>query len=68
MAAFAGVKVRSRRELSIVLILVAIGAALKLDLEKRVFAFWDMTLGAFDFEVLPVQRIGRGGVQLGRKR
>jgi len=48
VAALAGIQVRSRRKLSIVVILVAIGATLKLDLEECVFAFWDMTLGALD--------------------
>ena len=67
MAELAGVEVRSRRELSIVVILVAIGAALKLYLEERVFSLRDMTLGTLDAEVLPFQRIGRGGVELCRE-
>ena len=58
MAALAGVEVWSSGELCIVLILVAIGAALKLYLEERVFALRDMTFGAFHLEVLPSQRIG----------
>lgn len=68
VAALASIKVGSRRELPIVLILMAISTELKLDLEKRVFAFGDMTLGAFHAEVLPFERIGRGGVKFCRKR
>jgi len=68
VAALAGIQVRSRRKLSIVVILVAIGATLKLDLEECVFAFWDMTLGALDGEMLSLEGIGRSGVKLGRKR
>lgn len=58
MAALAGVEVRSRRELGIVLVFVAIGATRKLNFEKRVFAFGDMTFGAFNGEMFPFERIG----------
>lgn len=40
------------------LVFMAVVAALKLNFVKRVFAFRDMTLGAFDGEVLPFKRIG----------
>ena len=69
VAAFAGVEVRSRRELPIVVILVAIDAARKLDLEERVFAFGDMTLGAFDGKVFSFERIcGTGMIFRGKGR
>lgn len=68
VAALAVVEVWSRRELPLMLIFVAIGAALKLNLEERVFAFGNMTLGALDAEMLPFQRIGRGGMKFRRKR
>src|SRR5664279_1937693 len=68
VAAFAVIEVRSRHELPIVLIFVAIGALLKLNLEERVFAFGDMTLRTVDGEMFPFERIGRGGVVLRRKR
>jgi len=51
MAAVAGVEVRRRRELIRVPIIVAIGTALKLHLEQRVFSFWEMALRAFQSRV-----------------
>ncbi len=67
VTALAGVKVRSPGELPVVLVFVAIGAVRKLNLEKRVFAFGDMTLGAFDGEMFPFERIGGSAVIFCRK-
>ena len=68
VAALAGVEVRSSGELPIVLVFVAIDTTRKLDLEKRVLAFGNMTLGAIDSEVFPFERIGRGRVIFRRER
>ena len=67
VAALAGVEVRRPSELPIVLVLVAIGAVRKLDLEERVLAFGNMTLGAFDREVFPFERISGSGMIFCRK-
>jgi len=67
VAALAGVEVRRPSELSIVLVLVAIGAVRKLDLEERVLAFGNMTLGTFDREVFPFERISGSGMIFCRK-
>jgi hypothetical protein len=58
VAAFAGVEIRSRCKLSIVLVFVAIGTAREFHFKKCVFAFRDMTLGALHREVFPFERIG----------
>src|SRR5579859_5917242 len=68
VAPLARVQVRSPGELPIMFILVAIGAAPKLDLEERVFAFGDMTLRTLHCEVFPFERISRGGVLFRRER
>lgn len=68
MAPFAGVKVRRSGELSIVLVFVAIGAARKLNLEKRVFPFGDMTFRALHREVLSLQGVRRGRMLFRRER
>ena len=67
VAALAGVEVRSPGELPIVLIFVAIGAVRKLNLEKCVFACGDVTLGAFNREVFPFERICGSGMIFCRK-
>ena len=62
VAAFAGVEIGSRRELSIVLVFVAIGATCEFDFKKRVFAFRNMTLRTLHREMFPFERIGGGRV------
>ena len=59
VATFATIEIRCSGELAIMLVPVAVGAMLKLDLEESVFAFGDMTLRAFDIEVLALERIRR---------
>lgn len=57
VAAVAGIKVRSRRKLSLMLVGMTVSAALELDLEQSVLALRNMALGAFQSRVLPFQRI-----------
>jgi len=57
MAALAGVEVWRSGELPGVLVAVAIGAALELHLEQRVFSFGNMTLAALQTGMLALQRI-----------
>lgn len=64
MTALAGIEVRRRRKLGRVLIGVAIGAMLKLDLEQRVFSLGNVTLLALQAGVAALQGIGAGGVFL----
>ena len=68
VATFTLVEIRSRHKLAIVLIFVAIGALLKLNLEERVFAFGNMALRALDREVFSFELVSRGGVIFRRKR
>jgi len=67
VAALTGVEIWSRRELSIVLVFVAIDATRELDFKQGVFAFRDMTLGTLHSEVFPFERIGGGRVIFRRK-
>jgi hypothetical protein len=64
MAALAGVEVWRAGKLAGMLIAVAIRAALKLDLEQRVFALRNMALAALQRGVLALQRVGCGRVLL----
>ena len=52
VAAVAGIKVRSRRKLSLMLVGVTVSAVLELYLEDRVLAFRDMALLAIQSRVL----------------
>ena len=65
VALIALVLVRLRRELAVVLVFVAIGAALEIhDLEDRLFAFRRVTLLALQLGVSVDQRVVRLGVRL----
>ena len=64
VAALTTVKVWGRRKLSCMFVGVAVGTALKLDLEKRVFAFGDVASGTLHSGVSALQGIGRGSVVL----
>ena len=67
MAAIASVKVRCRGKLPRMLVGVAIGAALELNLEQGVLPLWDMTLSTFQACMPTLQRIRAGGVFLHRE-
>jgi hypothetical protein len=62
VALFAPIKVRSSRELSVVLITVAVRTLLELDLEQRVLPFWDMALRTLQIGMLALQWISSSGV------
>ncbi len=62
VAATAGVEIRSSGELIRVPVAMAIGAALELDLEQRVFASGNVTLRAFQAGMAALQRICRSSV------
>ena len=57
VAAIAGIEIGSGCELRSVFITVAIGAALELDLEQRVLAFWNVALRALQAGVPALQGI-----------
>ena len=67
MAAIASVEVRCRGKLPRMLIGVAIGAALELNLEQCVFPLRDVTLSTFQARMPALQRIRAGGVFLHRE-
>ena len=67
VAAIASVEVRCRGKLPRMLVGVAIGAALELNLEQCVFPFRDMTLSTFQARMPALQRIRAGGVFLHRE-
>jgi len=67
VAAVAGIKVRSRRKLSLMLVGMTVSAALELDLEQSVLALRNMALRAFQSRVLPLQRIRARRVFLHRE-
>lgn len=62
MAAIASVEVGRRGKLPRMLIGVAVGAALELNLEQRIFPLRDMTLSTFQARMPALQRIRAGGV------
>ena len=67
MATITSVEVRRRDKLAGMLILVAIGAMLELDLEQRVFALGNMALIALHGGVFPFQRVSRRRVVVHRE-
>jgi len=68
VAAIAGIEVRSGCKLAGMAIVVAIGAAIKLYLEKCVFPLGNVALGAFEPCVATLERVGRGSVLLQGKK
>lgn len=64
MAALTGIEVRCCRELPGVLIAMAVGTVLELDLEQRFLALGDVALRALQLGVPCFQGIRRGGVVL----
>lgn len=64
MAILAAIEMRSSRELSDMLIAVAVGAVLKFHLVERRFASWEVTLRALQRGMLALQRIQGGRVFL----
>src|SRR5438874_1772196 len=67
VTAVAGVEVRGGRKLPLVLVGVAVGAALELDFEQRVFSLWNMALCTFQPRMLASQRISAAGMLLHRE-
>lgn len=59
VTALAAVEVWGRCKLSGVPVGMAVRTALKLDLEQRVFSFWDMTLRTLEFRVSTFKGISR---------
>ena len=64
VALVASVEIRCRRELSGMLVVVAVGAALKFDFEQSIFALGNVALRTLDTRMASLQRIGGGRVVL----
>lgn len=67
MAVFTSVLVRRGGKLPVVGVFVAIGAGRKFHFVNRVFAGWNMALGAFHICMLPFQRVLGSGMFLDAK-